>query len=201
MFNKILKRLKSNRADSIVSAVFFFPLFIIILISGIDYSVYMSDRGQIQGVARDAARTVAIMGGNGTDTMQTPLEAKYGTSKSTACKDVITPKQAKTPIECNVVNSLQNNQGLVSTEITNVTCTPSNTTAIGQRVSCEIQWNYGGIPGSALTIFRSASTAKGANQWDQNAYAQTSDNKPATQKVAGSSEAEVIIPSGDMVSR
>lgn len=200
MFNKILKRLKSNRADSIVSAVFFFPLFIIILISGIDYSVYMSNRGQIQGVARDAARTVAIMGGNGTDKLQTPLEAKYGTSKSTACKDV-TSKQAKTPIECNVVNSLQNNQGLVSTEIVNVKCTPSNTTSIGQRVSCEIQWNYGGIPGSALTIFRSASTAKGANQWDQNAYAQTSDNKPAPQTVAASSEAEVIIPSGDMVSR
>lgn len=193
MFNKILKRLKSNRADSIVSAVFFFPLFIVILISGIDYSVYMSDRGQIQGVARDAARTVAIMGGNGTDTMQTPLEAKYGTSVTTACKNITSKQQAKTPIECNVVNSLQNNQGLVSTEITNVTCTPSNTTAIGQRVACTIKWYYRGIPGSALTIFREASST--GNQWDGQAAA------ASPQTVAASSEAEVIIPSGDMVSR
>ena len=144
---KFLSRLKSDKADSIVSAVIVFPMMVMLIITGIDYSVYMSDRGQVQGIARDAARTVAIMGGNGSSGEATPLQKAYGQTRAQACgavdPDGIANKALtsnSTAVECNIINPLNSQAGLTHAAITKVACTPSNAEEIGTRVSFTMIW-------------------------------------------------------------
>ena len=62
---RFFKSFKSDRGDSLVSFIIVVPVLLMILITSVDYGIFMLNRGQIQAVARDAARTVAIYGGNG----------------------------------------------------------------------------------------------------------------------------------------
>ena len=185
MFRKFFKRFSSDSGDSLVSAVIVFPVVIMFIVTSIDYSIYMSNRGQVQGIARDAARTVAIMGGNGNAAKATPIEKAYGQSRANACSGFTVGKAApgyrttSTAIECNVVRALLNQQGLVNAEITNVVCTPAAATFIGADVKCTISWKYNGIPASALGFINS-------------------NNVNAT---AGTSQSEVKFANSDLVAR
>lgn len=153
MIKRLLERVSSDRADSLISAVFILPVIFFMLITTVDMGIYMSNRGQIQAAARDGARTIAIMGGNGTNLSdQTSLMKKYGVSGSVC--DGIKTTQANTPVECNVINGLNNSAGLVNITIHSVNCTPNVSTAVGEKVSCEVKWIYGGIPGSGMTFVR-----------------------------------------------
>ena len=85
-----------DRGDSeLVSLVLLIPLIVGILFTMIDMSVYFSNRAQIQSAARDAARTVAIMGGNGTSLSGTPIEVKYGSRRQKACEGLATNERTK----------------------------------------------------------------------------------------------------------
>lgn len=154
MIKKLKERIGSDRADSLVSSVFILPVIFFMLITTVDMGIYMSNRGQIQAVARDGARTIAIMGGNGTSTQQTSLMRSYGTTDSCKNLDLKGIKTNGTPVECNIINGLNNTSGLVNITITSVKCNPQYTNAIGQKVNCEVKWTYGGIPGSAMTFVR-----------------------------------------------
>lgn len=195
------KRLKSDKADSeMVSLVLLLPLVLGILFTMIDTSIYFSNRAAVATVARDGARTVAIMGGNGTATTQTPIEHKYGLSKAEACAGLSTHEVVKkafsnpTTIECNVMRGLAENSALVNVEITRVICSPNTSSYIGQRTSCAIEWNYGSIPGSALTLIK-GSKDSGEVDVDKHGFA-------GEQKTIGTSESEVALPgSGILVPR
>lgn len=160
---KFLNRFRSDRADSIVSTIIVFPLMMMFIVTGVDYSVYMSDRGQVQGIARDAARTVAIMGGNGTNTKATPIQKAYGETRSSACAGINTNsgsagkayKSTSTATECGAIKSINSQAGLVNMEVNELICTPSVTKFIGQRVSCTVTWKYKGIPGSVFSFIGS----------------------------------------------
>jgi len=191
MLKKLTKKLNSDKGDSLVSTIIIFPLMIIMLVTAIDFSIYMANRGQIQGIARDGARTVAIMGGNGTNKQGTAIEAKYGNARSESCagleSEAFTSKS--TSIECNIIRNLENYKGLVNVEIKAVKCTPQKANFIGQRVSCEISWKYGGIPGSTMTLMRNAASF---------------NSDPALQGLnttAGSSESEVNLNGVSLVNR
>lgn len=194
MKQKILRILRSDKADSMVSAVFVIPVILVVIVTGLDFSLYMTDRAQIQGIARDGARTVAIMGGNGTSTYATPLEKSYGKTITEACGPIksTTPaykalNSGSTAIECNIMDALNNSNGLVNVQVNSVKCTPSITKAIGDRVTCEIKWQYGGIPGSTLTMIRNGGINKN-----------TIANESVT---AASSESEVNLKGVPMVER
>jgi Flp pilus assembly protein TadG len=138
-----------------------------LLITMIDTSIFFSNRSQIQSAARDAARTVGIMGGNGTAAQATPIEVRYGLDRSTACARVTAGspaaaalKSSSTPIECNLMAALSESRGLINTTFSSVTCSPTFTARVGANVKCEVQWSYGGIPGSALTLVTNADTEK-----------------------------------------
>lgn len=186
MFQNLLKRLKSDSGDSLVSAVIVFPLVIMLIITGIDYSIFMSNRAQIQGSVRDAARTVAIMGGNGNQTKSTPIEYAYGTTRSQACAG-IAAKDAITTIECSLFTTLKSQNGLVNVTFTDtknnqpksITCGGEVSTFVGQRVTCKVAWVYNGIPGSIISLMKSN---------NQN-YAE------------GSAESEVKFSTSDLVTR
>lgn len=184
MLKKFFKRFNSDRGDSLVSAIIVFPLVIMFIITGVDYSIYMANRGQIQGVARDAARTVAIMGGDGNATQATPIEKAYGQTRSNACSGLTTTTDKayssnSSAIECNVIQNLKQSSGLVNVTITGVNCSPEVATSVGSRVSCSVIWKYNGIPGSGLGFINS-----------------NNDNV-----TSGTSESEVKFITNDLVSR
>lgn len=160
MMKKFFEKLKSDKADSLVSAVIILPMMFFMLITTVDFGIYMSNRASVQALARDGARTVAIMGGDGSSTKGTPLEAAYGQSRANACakaKDGIAKtayKASSSAIECNVMTTFNDSTGFVNVEVSNVTCGPEQSSFIGQRAYCEVEWSYGGIPGSAMSFTR-----------------------------------------------
>lgn len=161
MFKNILKKLRSDRGDgSLVSLILVIPLLVGLLFTIVDLSAYFANRAYVQTVAHNGARTVAIMGGNGSAAYSTQLEYKYGQTKETTCDKVSRDKRAaeaktiaSTAIECNMMADLQDATGLINVSVQSVKCTPSMTSSIGQRVSCEIKWSYGGTPGSGMSMF------------------------------------------------
>lgn len=167
MLRTLIKKARSDRGDSnLVSLIILIPLIIGILITIVDTSIYFSNRAQVLNEARDAARTVAIYGGDGTSVFSTPLEKAYGQPRSAVCnselssspvtQDAYKPNDSSA-VECAAMQSINQSGGLVQTRLAAVNCGPSKSTYIGERAYCEIQWKYDGVPGSALTFLRSAS--------------------------------------------
>jgi len=160
MMNYLNKRRKSDKADSsIVSMIILFPIVFAVMITLIDVSIYFSNRSIIQSVARDGARTIAILGGNGNATQATPLEVQYGLDRDASCAeaangwtDAVT--STSSAVECNILSTLNMNKGLVAVDVTSVHCTPEITSSIGQRTTCTIEWSYNSVPGSALSLVR-----------------------------------------------
>jgi Flp pilus assembly protein TadG len=162
MFKNVLKRLRSDRGDSnVVSLVIVLPLLVGLLFTIFDISCYFANRAYIQTVAHNGARTISIMGGNGTATTGTPIEKKYGLDRTATCAEVSSAgiaaaakKTTSTAIECNMMVALQGAAGLVNVSVQSVKCNPSATSSIGQRTSCEIQWKYDGTPGSGMSLLQ-----------------------------------------------
>lgn len=187
MLKRILKSMKLDRAESTVTAIIVFPLLFMMFITIVDSSINMSNRAQLNGIARDAARTAAIFGGDGNATKMTTLEAAYGQKRADVCgglesslvKGAYNPSTTSA-IECGVLKNIQSNTGLVNTEIKSVLCDPQMTTSIGQSVTCEITWVHNGIPGSILSFMKPENSE---------------------QKSRGSSEAEVVMDNAHLVTR
>lgn len=169
-FEKLNKNLKnkknSERGDTLVTSLILMPVLIALLLTFIDMSIFMANRSQVQGIARDGARTVAIFGGNGTPFMQTSLEAAYGSTNSiiggsateSCSKGVLS---GHTGIECNILDSLKSSS-LTSVDYNSldVKCSPEKSNRIGEPVECTIEWKYNGIPGSALSFIQNSDESK-----------------------------------------
>lgn len=169
MLNKLKTKLKSDKASSeIVSALIILPIVFAILITMIDSAIYFSNRAQIQSTVRDAARSVAIMGGNGTDTTETPIEKKYGQNRNTLCDSIKGNESVSealnsgklTAIECNTLSTIANSSGLVNIKITSIKCDPEITDSISERTSCGVEWKYNGLPASGLSFIQNGKTSK-----------------------------------------
>ena len=127
---KFLKGLNSDRGESLVSVLIVMPLLVVMLVTMVDFSVYILNQGQVRAAARDAARTVAIYGGNGTSSGQiTPIAKAYGTIES--CPN-------HTSAECSLIRKLDKDSALVHSQVKDVQCTPSIATKIGQNVHCDV---------------------------------------------------------------
>lgn len=131
MLTKLKNKLKSDKASSeIVSALIILPIVFAILITMIDSAIYFSNRAQIQSTVRDSARSVAIMGGNGTDMQETPIEKKYGQNRNTLCNSIKNNDSVNTAlnsgkltaIECNTLSTIANSSGLINIKITSIKC-------------------------------------------------------------------------------
>lgn len=167
-FKSFMNRFKSDRGDSLVTALIVFPMTISIIISGIDYAMFLNNRSIIQNAARDGARTVSILGGN--NDRDNKIANRYGINDKN--KNIGTNQFAtgtysggsymcgsnrnaggsllqRTAIECEIEKNLKSSP-LVQTEIYIITCDPWMTTRVGQNVFCEVQWQYQGLPLSSL---------------------------------------------------
>jgi hypothetical protein len=179
----VKRRINSESGDSqIVTLVLILPFFFSFLITIIDTSIYFSDNGTIQQVARDGARQVAIFGGAGDTTQETPIEASYSSS-SDSCSDprsinsnvpggLVTssydyadgqpePAAVGNALECYLLSQLvpdasyenaSGGEALVNVQIQAVQCGPFEVQEIGSQTYCEIWWTYNGVPGSVLSF-------------------------------------------------
>lgn len=166
MFKVLKSRRFSDRGDSIVSFIFIMPIFFSFLVTMIDTSVYFANRSIIHQVASDGARTVAIYGGGGNSSIQSPLEAAYGGNNGVCADSRAVNGNA---IECNVLDRLEKGAGLtnVPADELRVDCGPWIVTSapertawpglipvggVGSTTYCDIQWTYNGIPGSVTSF-------------------------------------------------
>lgn len=162
----LFSKLKRDKGDStLVSTIIVIPLVIAILITIIDTSIFFSNRAFLVNATRDAARTVSIFGGDGNATVETPLERAYGSTIDPCAGNLrnlqvidtaYDPYVASSDIECQLMTNLASSAGLVNVKVKDVQCGPGISTFIGQQAFCEIAWTYDGVPGSGLTLLRSA---------------------------------------------
>lgn len=165
------KKIRSDRGGSaLISFIMLTPLFLGLVITAFDTSFYFSNRGQVDAVARDAARTIAIFGGNGDASRGTTIEKSYGLNKTTACSAArannapLKPlwlsvnKADYTPIECNALFALVSNGGIVSVSMDKagegVDCGPTAATKVGSRTYCTITYTYDGMPGAPMSFIQ-----------------------------------------------
>lgn len=118
-----MKLRKENGDANIVTAILVIPIFIFLILALIDVSYYFQARSAVQSVTRDAARHVAIYGGNNnkalnpysTTIAKKSLENLYKGGKCTASGCSKPPKMS---------------------------CTPGITTKAGAEVSCTTTYYY-----------------------------------------------------------
>lgn len=184
-------KLRRDKGDStLVSTIIVLPLIIAILITIIDTSMFFSNRAFLVNAARDAARTVAIFGGDGTATAETPLEKAYGSSVDPCAGDLrnkyavietsYDPYTTSSDIECQLMVNVAQSAGLVNVKVKDVKCGPNRSTFIGQQAYCEIAWTYDGVPGSGLTLLRAAGNNKMAAEGNELATEQGLDGVQVT---------------------
>ena len=166
-FKSFMSRFKSDRGDSLVTALLVFPMTISIIISGIDYAMFLNNKSIILNATRDGARTVSILGGN--NDKNNKIAARYGINelsthkigKNSLSKNYdgypgcgMTKTESghritDTAIECEIEKKLYASS-LVQTDIYRITCDPWMTSRVGQSVFCEVHWQYKGLPLSSL---------------------------------------------------
>lgn len=185
-----LKHWKDRGDSTLISTLIVLPIILAVLWSSVDAFMYFTNRSMMISAARDGARTVAIMGGNGTATRSTPIEREYGQTKSAACggltSEVVAAavKPDTTPIECNVLQTVSEG-GFAAIKVTSVKCTPPQTTSISQRTQCKIQYDYNSVPGSPLGFIKKPrDDGKTPEAHDQSGFS-------GAQLVVGTSESEV----------
>jgi len=174
MLKRILKKMRSDGgASSLISFLLLAPLFLGAVFTIIDFTFWNADRNQVDSIARDAARTVAIYGGNGNGSTKqtTTIEANYGTKRSEACSsgraDIVNAPQKyifvnanksnATGVECNVLAAMANSTGLVSISSDTpvvVNCGPGQAATIGSRTFCKVTYTYNGLPGSPMSFLK-----------------------------------------------
>lgn len=140
------KRVKNDRGDAnTISMIFIMLLLIAVLFTVIDCGIYFNNRYIISNAAQNGARTGAIFGG----TDANKISAKYGlTEVSSECASF----GADSVVECSVYNELKESNQAVNTKVTKIECGPGKTTKIGERVYCEIEYEFKGTPGSGLAL-------------------------------------------------
>jgi len=184
ILKKMLAKSREDRGSSaLISFILLVPLFLGLVITAVDVSFYFSNRGQMEAIASDAARTVGIYGGAGTSDMATTIEKKYGnptgactsgrkdlndgtseenTARKNMFKEILGSNPANhTSVECNVAAAIANQQGLVSVSFDRsinpdlgVKCGPAVAATIGTRTYCDINYAYTGMPGSPMSFIQ-----------------------------------------------
>lgn len=162
----MLRKIKSNKASSaLISFILIVPLFLGIVVTIFDTTMYFSNRSAVLASAQEGARYAAIIGGPGDSRRQTSIEREYGSENN--CGDVVPESSSdgnnyfdattRTPTECVVLKSLYNSS-LTLTAIEDISCyavtpggsTTNFTTSIGDTVFCEVSYTYYGLPGAPL---------------------------------------------------
>lgn len=199
---RVVRRFHSDRGDSeLVTIIFGIILIWGVLMTTVDAGLYFNNRTIVQGAARDAARSVAIMGGQGTASTGTSIEAAYGASRATACDGLennetveLAYTEDSTPIECSLMKQLSENTSLVNVMVLTVNCGPTQAEVITERTYCNVMWAMKPTPGSPLGFVRSTSDGEAPSMASQNGFNMVNTT-------VGTSESEVNLSGVDQVAR
>lgn len=155
MIKNFKKRLKSNKgAAATIEMVIMSALIFIVLLLVLDFGVYFINRNTYTMAAENGARLAAIYGGAG----PTPISQKYGINEiKPKCSQI----NANSPAACAMVLDLiDSRRGIINSEPVNAVCGPTMTGHMGERVWCEINWRYYGVPGSIVSRLLSRQTTR-----------------------------------------
>lgn len=161
MISKLKENWKSDKADSLVTALFVLPTIAVLAMSGVDLHVNGANNTIVSGIARDGAKTVSNFGVN--PSSLSALPSAYGAADSTisqSCKDLKSSVfadmkiQTDSYVECAVANQLAkaDGNGLIKVKVESVECGPDSTAAIGQTTYCNIEWKTTPFPLSFRSI-------------------------------------------------
>ena len=165
--HRLLWKLRSDKAENTITMMIAFPLLWAVIMTILDFGIFMQDRTMLVSDLREGARTVAIFGG--TDSSKNTLIKAYGTTCELAPgiePDKDKGDSATDMVGCLVANQIKNNKGYAQITISDIQCGVVNPTdlkhhddpkdsdsvKIGQAVSCAAHYQYQGFPGSALGL-------------------------------------------------
>lgn len=134
-------KLNEKGAAEVVALLLSIVLLISICLISLDIGMFYNNRSTIQSVARDGARTVAILGGAGDDKTMTVLEKAYGTTQ---------------PVSKTVEKSLKEHPALANVEIKKVECGPKISAHVGDETYCKVTFKYHPLPGDPLNLVSKA---------------------------------------------
>jgi Flp pilus assembly protein TadG len=167
MIKNIRKKSQEDKGESVLTAIIVLPLMFFTIMTGVDMSIMMANKATIETMADNAARTIAIVGGNGNASQATPLEKRYAFMHDCSSDYPAGVSATSTAIECQLGKSLID-ANLVALEVlpqapdnrNGIACTPEKTTFIGQDVTCTVAWEYKGLPGSGLSFMQFTNAMK-----------------------------------------
>lgn len=121
---RFMTRFDDESGDSeIITALLVLPMIIWLIFSTIDVSLYMNTRSSVQNAARDAARQVAVYGGD-----NSRLNPYAPNTVALTARNTLWNGSKCTPSACK--------------QAPEVTCTPTIVAKAGDVVSCTIKYYY-----------------------------------------------------------
>lgn len=145
----IKSRLKSdNAASSTVEFMFISLIIIVILVTVIDIGVYFINRTTLTSAAQSGARIGAVYGGNG---VGSPIAAQYGVTDTTS-SNCVSMGATGSPVACSIAKGIHPGS-LINAEVNSITCSPTATRNLGERVECIVNWRYENFPLSLFSPF------------------------------------------------
>lgn len=165
----LMSKIRSEKGENTITMLIAFPFIWAIIMTILDFGIYMQDRTMLISDLREGARTVAIFGGSSTDPNSATGNAlikAYGIN----CSDQ-THSGQHDYVACLIQNRIAANNAYASIVISDIQCGPykvnTSSTAgqkasitfmnnadvkIGQAVGCMATYDYAGFPGSALGL-------------------------------------------------
>lgn len=134
--NTILNRLRARRRDEngndVITSVFMLPLIIGLIVTMIDVSTYFQARSEVQNITKNAARTIALVGGN---SAKIPLN-NLGKTPSDIARSQLWDGSKCLPTACSAAPT--------------VTCTPNIARSLNQTVTCTTVYRYQSAGGALV---------------------------------------------------
>ena len=197
--SKLRGRLRSERAENTITMMIAFPLIWAVLMTILDFGIFMQDRTLLVSDLRDGARTVAIYGSSNRGSA---LSAAYGTS----CDNADSLAESNDLVGCLVKNQIKGNKGYSQIVISDIRCGVANPddpihpdsatrkVKIGQAVSCAAHYKYEGFPGSALGLMGGNFMGAGSKDAGHGAgYAGDLQNANYQIQKSGWNEGDVVV--------
>lgn len=122
--NRLRSRRRDERGNDLITSIFMIPIILGLIFVLIDVSVYFQARSEVQNVARDSARTIALLGG---DSKSIPLN-NLGAKPSELGLKSIWDGSKCLPSACSKKPT--------------ISCSPDKATQLNQQVTCRVNYFY-----------------------------------------------------------
>ena len=134
----VFQHKRNEHGSDLVVTLFMIPIFIAVLFSIIEVSTYFQTKTQVENIARDGARMVALFGGSSANISLN--QDKFG-GQGKAVTAYVYSRLVDVNGNCTI-------SGCKQPPV--VTCGPSVASALNQDAFCTIDYYYSGVAGSIV---------------------------------------------------